>query len=193
MTTRIWILSLLVATCRPNSPESVDDYGMWQSSCVCEECVTCATVPDAGACEAQECPPIPDMKDNASKECVVPDAGTCDPEPFSPALAGESGEELLTLPDVEQYCQRFGMYEEYEIAEGEPKNFLIYGFGIPYCVMIIRQSGYIALSHDVGLEARDDPLYGWCIEGTEEMPARLTVHSFTPTASFIIKLFRGEE
>lgn len=119
-------------------------------------------------------------------------------------FVGDKGEEVLTIPEIEQYCARFSEDVYFEATESDPQEFLLYGEG-DYCALLQRQSGYLTLSHEEGEVRRDGDQWSWCITMPQEVngatgaratsremsPSRLVVRSLSPRAWFSVRLQRG--
>ena len=115
-------------------------------------------------------------------------AETGPPETLCVVAAADDGEpEVVALksPACGGQCGSGEGVRYFSVEKGAPVSFALYGVvGIQYCVEVIRDYGYITISHERGTVTRKGDLFTWCITPTSEDPEFTTVRSFTASAGF---------
>ena len=107
-------------------------------------------------------------------------------------LHDENDIALLNDAGIEAECTMFSIAQYFEIEKEHAKYFqLETAPQVPYCVEVVRSTGYITLSHEEGEVTRDDNSFRWCLtRNASRNSAELVVRSLTPNAAFYIHLMR---
>ncbi|MEK7528335.1 MAG: hypothetical protein AAB592_01065 [Patescibacteria group bacterium] len=81
----------------------------------------------------------------------------------------------------------------FDAERDAPQAFVLYVWPrVRSCVELVRESGYITLSHDEGEVTRDDDTFTWCVlqpsSEDAEIAVLLLVRSLTPRSTFRVQL-----
>jgi hypothetical protein len=157
-------------------------------------------------CDAQETPAsLTSAAVDVSASPICGEESERMEDPDALAEPPSEGAVTMTLPAIEQACSWFSVPASFSVTKEEPRVFVLHPMPhVPYCVTVMRRTGYLTLSKEEGTVTREDDVFTWCLERENRypddegpyngsiLPVYLTVRSLTPESSFWIALKRSE-
>ena len=110
-----------------------------------------------------------------------------------PTTSGKHSDELCIIRDRDSLvelrpryeellppCEEGYLREELDVNRETPFMVSLTGLpGVEYCAQILRESGYLTISHRTGSVRREGDVFTWCVTPTDYTPEMILLRSLT--------------